>query len=108
MVSGAIPSGTFNNLLGPAPAPRLVEQMSLEKTVTEANPPTFLWSTADDEIVEVEHSLRYASALVAKKIPLALHVYPKGRHGLALAGEDASVSDWTGRCANWLAELGWR
>ncbi|MBN8526196.1 MAG: alpha/beta hydrolase [Planctomycetes bacterium] len=108
VISGLMRSGSFKNLLGPDPDAELVQRLSLETSVTARNPPTFLWSTAADPVVSVEHSLRYASALHAKGIPFALHVYPKGGHGMALAPEDAAVSDWTGRCANWLAELGWR
>ncbi len=108
VISGLMRSGSFTNLLGPEPDPALVKNLSLETTVTAQNPPTFLWSTAEDPVVPVEHSLRYALALHAQRVPFALHVYPKGGHGMALAPENAPVSDWTGRCANWLAELGWR
>lgn len=107
-ISREVPSGSFRTLLGPDPSPELAEIFSLEKSVTDRNPPTFLWSTADDQMVNVDHTLRYARALAAKRVPFALHVYPHGWHGMALATESASAGDWTGRCANWLAELGWR
>jgi acetyl esterase/lipase len=108
VISALFRPGSLKNLLGPDPDPALLQRLSLETTVTPRNPPTFLWSTAEDTVVPVEHSLRYARALAAQRVPFALHVYPHGGHGLALAAEDASVSDWTGRCGNWLAELGWR
>ena len=108
MISTLFRPGSLKNLLGPDPEPALLRRMSLETTVTPRNPPTFLWSTGEDTVVPVEHSLRYASALAAQGVPFAMHVYPRGGHGMALAPEDAAVGDWTGRCANWLAELGWR
>ena len=49
--------------------PDLTEQdraaLSLERLVDDRTPPSFLWSTADDEAVPVSNSLRSAQALVA-------------------------------------------
>lgn len=98
--------GSFNNLVGEDPVAQ--KAMSLEFSVTPRNPPTFLWSTADDQAVPVENSLLYAAALRRHRVPFALHVYPHGDHGLGLASERATVSDWTHRCSHWLADLGWR
>lgn len=101
-------AGSFKNLLGENPDPALFQRMSLETTVSGGNPPTFLWSTADDQAVPVENSLFYAAALRKHKVPFELHVYPTGPHGMGLASESAVVSDWTDRCGNWLGALGWR
>lgn len=99
--------GAFRNLVGDAPDPQQVQLLSLETSVTARNPPTFLWSTAEDLKVPVENSLLYAAALRQHRVPFALHIYPHGPHGLGLAAENAVVSDWTHRCAAWLAALGW-
>ncbi len=99
-------TGSFDQLVGTDPAAR--QAMSLEHSVTARNPPTFLWSTADDSGVPVENSLLYALALRRQGVSFALHVYPHGAHGLGLASELATVSDWTDRCATWLTDLGWR
>ena len=98
--------GSFLNLVGEDPVAQ--KALSLELSVTARNPPTFLWSTADDQAVPVENSLLYAAALRRHRVNFALHVYPTGRHGLGLASEDATVSDWTHRCSQWLGDLGWR
>ena len=97
--------GSFDNLVGDDPSAR--QALSLEHSVTARNPPTFLWSTADDQAVPVENSLLYAAALRRQGVDFALHVYPHGRHGLGLASADATVCDWTARCARWLGDLGW-
>ena len=55
--------GSRQNLLGANPAPELIELLSNEKQVTKTTPPTFLWSTADDNAVKVENSLEFAAAL---------------------------------------------
>jgi acetyl esterase/lipase len=105
--------GSFKNLLGPDPAPALLEQFSLEYHVNAQTPPTFLWHTSDDQVVMVENSLLFATALRHQQIPFELHVYPHGGHGLALAtpesnnhsdgrGEDPHVATWIGLCIEWL------
>lgn len=62
----------------------LLEQMSLENQVTEDTPKTFLWHTYEDGAVPMENSLLFAQALRKKNIPLELHIYPRGGHGLGL------------------------
>ncbi len=77
--------GSFQNLLGEqAASPGIRELLSIEKQVTKDFPPTFLWHTADDEIVPVQNSLLMADALLAHGIMTELHIYPKGPHGLSL------------------------
>ena len=54
---------SFFHLTGREALPPELEKLSLEKSVTAGNPPTFLWSTVTDGTVPVEHTLRYADAL---------------------------------------------
>jgi acetyl esterase/lipase len=98
--------GSTDNLLGPDADTASHEAVSLEHHVSAQTPPTFLWHTADDASVAVEHSLLFASALARHSVPFALHVYPQGRHGLGLAEDDPVVGSWTGLCATWLATQG--
>lgn len=98
--------GSMSRLLGENPPEELRNALSLEFAVKPETPPSFLWHTADDGAVPVENSLMYAKALSKQRIPFELHVFPEGRHGLGLAEEDASVSQWTGLCAGWLQKIG--
>ncbi|MBE6903211.1 MAG: alpha/beta hydrolase [Ruminococcaceae bacterium] len=76
--------GSFLNLIGHAPENQKEEDyFSCDKQVSDKTPPTFIWSTSFDEIVPIENSLRYATALSRHKIPYELHIYPYGNHGLA-------------------------
>jgi acetyl esterase/lipase len=100
-------SGSERNLLGPDPDPRLTALLSAESRIDAETPPTFLWHTADDEGVDVAHSLSYARGLAARSVPFELHVFPHGRHGLGLAEDDGPVAQWTRLCAGWLAAHGW-
>lgn len=79
--------GSFENLLGREPSLERLEYVSLEKRVTAATPPTFLWTTYTDEIVPMENTMLFASALRAASVPFELHVYSIGEHGLGLAGK---------------------
>lgn len=101
--------GSFENLFGKDPDPALLEKFSLEKSVTPANPPAFIWSTANDGAVPVENSLLYASALSAAGVPFSLHVYPNAWHGIGLGRDFPSTARrWTIDCEAWLQEIGWR
>jgi acetyl esterase/lipase len=100
-------SGSMANLLGPDPDPRLATQLSAELHVDSSTPPSFLWHTADDEAVDPTNSLLFARSLAAHSVPFELHVFPRGRHGLGLAQEDAQVAQWTTLCATWLAAHSW-
>jgi dipeptidyl aminopeptidase/acylaminoacyl peptidase len=98
--------GSMLALLGENPPEDLRHSLSNETQVTAETPPAFLWHTANDGGVPVENSLLFAGALSKHKVPFALHVFPNGAHGLALAEGDPEVSQWTGLCAKWLKGLG--
>ncbi|MEQ7735130.1 alpha/beta hydrolase, partial [Escherichia coli] len=86
--------GSVDNLLGRAPSSDLLAALSADGRVTGATPPAFLWHTADDAAVPVSHSLRYAGALIEAGVPAELHVFPSGRHGLGLAGDEPGAQQW--------------
>jgi acetyl esterase/lipase len=96
--------GSAANLLGPNPDPKMVEQLSNEKQITANAPPAFLFHTADDAGVPVQNSLMVAEAYTRHKIPYALHVYPKGRHGVGMATDNPELKSWTDLLVNWLAD----
>ena len=98
--------GGMGNLIGENPPQDLRENLCNELQVTPRTPPAFLWHTADDDAVPVENSLLFAGALRRHGVPFELHVFPSGRHGLALAQEVPQVCQWTGLCRAWLESLG--
>jgi acetyl esterase/lipase len=99
-------AGSQRNLLGDNPPPELVRELSSEKQVPANAPPTFLFHTQEDQVVTVENSLAFFSALHAQGVPAALHVYPRGPHGVGLAQGIEGTKDWPGACIGWLRELG--
>ena len=99
--------GSAANLIGPEPSPDARAALSLELLVDPQVPPTFLWSTADDEAVPVGNTLRYAKALTEQGVPTELLVLPHGRHGLGLAPDEPAVAGWSRLCEEWLQRGGW-
>lgn len=97
--------GSFQNLLGNRYG-ELVEQMSLEKQVSEDTPSTFIWHTFADDCVPVENSLLFVMALKEKNIPTEFHMYPVGGHGLGLATEITACPNGYGiqkECQSWIS-----
>ncbi len=98
--------GSRRNLLGDRPEPALVDSLSNETQVSEQTPPTFLAHTNADTGVPAENSLLFALALRKAKVPLELHIFEKGRHGLGLGGGDPAFAAWPGLCQTWLKGQG--
>jgi len=96
---------TKGNILGEGASDDDYDFFAGEKNVTAQSPPAFLWHTAEDAAVPVENSLVMARALHAAGVGVELHVFPTGRHGLALALDEPQVSQWTGLCVEWLKAL---
>ena len=98
--------GSRRNLLGPDPAPELVESLSNETQVRADTPPAFLVHTADDAAVPAENSLEFALALRRAKVPVELHLFESGPHGFGLGRGPRPYSEWPGLCARWLDAQG--
>lgn len=87
--------------------------MSLENQVNATTPPAFLWHTFEDDVVPIENSLLYATALRKHNIPFEMHIYPKGAHGLSLTTHNIARNksvfprnyDWLKLSVDWLYEL---
>jgi acetyl esterase/lipase len=94
--------GSRNNLLGPEADPKLVEDLSNEKRVTNRTPPAFLVHTSEDGAVPPENSVLYYQACHKLRVPAELHVFQKGRHGLGLGPRGLPFSAWPQLCEAWL------
>jgi acetyl esterase/lipase len=99
-------AGSFRNLLGDNPDPRLLEDLSNDLRVTPETPPTFLFHTNADTGVPPENSIRFYLALRKAKVPAEMHIFENGPHGVGLALDDPSLSAWPTLLANWLRGRG--
>lgn len=98
--------GSRVHLIGDAADDATARALSVELRIDAATPPTFLWHTAQDDSVGVEHSLTAVAALRRHGVPAELHVYPHGGHGLGLATDEPGTREWTTPLLRWLADQG--
>lgn len=98
--------GSFRNLLGEAADEEgRREEQSIEKQVNADVPPVFLWHGGGDLSVPPENSLLFAMACREAGVPVELHLYMKGGHGLGLANELTQAVDGYGiepSCQSWM------
>lgn len=76
---------SFIHLLGGDATEEQIEYVSLENRVTNHVPPTFIWHTVTDQTVPVENTMFFAAALQKAGVKYEMHIYPQGKHGLALS-----------------------
>ncbi len=100
-------AGSRRNLLGPTPAPELVERYSSELQVTKNTPPAFLLTTFEDGLVPAENSIGFFEALHRAGVPAEMHVFEKGPHGFGLRPGFGPVDGWPLLCRQWLRLHGW-
>jgi acetyl esterase/lipase len=107
-------SGSLRNLLGENPSQELVESLSNERQVTKETPPAFLAHTNADSGVPAENSILFALALRKAGVPVELHLFERGQHGLGLGtgakqfkiAGDPAFQEWPKLCAIWLKNQG--
>jgi acetyl esterase/lipase len=106
METGVTHNGSRNNLLGPNPDEKLVEEWSTYRRVSDKTPPTFLVHASDDKAVPVKNSLLFYQAVVDHGVPAELHVYEEGGHGFGLLRGDRPADHWPEQLAPWLKKHG--
>ncbi len=96
--------GSFDNLLGEnrKSDAEWIEYLSLENRVDEKTPRTFLWHTNGDASVPCENSLFFALKLREYGVPMEMHIFEKGHHGIATANKLTNDADFALRTQNWL------
>ena len=100
--------GSVNNLLGDRRNDSaLLDFLSNEKQVNATTPPTFLFHTTTDQAVPVANSLRFYEACQKNKVPVALHVFQEGKHGVGLAQNDPNLQIWPTLLQQWIEQNGW-
>ena len=84
----------------------LFESLMPSRLVNANTPPAFMWHTARDQSVNVINTLNYAKALKEHDVSCEMHIFPDGKHSLALSlGEDKiskHVHSWVDLLVKWL------
>lgn len=87
------------------------DKFAADQFVNPQCAPTFIWHTADDNLVPVKNSLLYLAALNQFQVPFEAHIFHHGPHGLALANAQTAwkpdanqphVAHWLDLATEWL------
>ena len=97
--------GSRDNLLGPDPSKKRIDEFSNEKQVTAKTPPTFLAHAKDDTVVSPRNSELFAAALKAHGVEAEYLELPDGGHGLN-GYKGPSWDAWQAASLKWLGERG--
>lgn len=87
---------SFDALLGIDASSKELEYMSLEKHVSRKTPPVFIWTMITDELVPAENSFLFAQACKQQCVPVELHIFGNGKHGMSLADKTWKYKSLTG------------
>jgi acetyl esterase/lipase len=99
--------GSHDILLGKHPPAALERQYSNELHVQVDSPPAVIFATSDDNKVPVANSVLFYEAYIARKIPVEMHLFEHGEHGLGLGTGLPRLEHWPDLVASWMAAHGW-
>lgn len=100
-------AGSRALLLGPNPGAVLEAAYSPDRTMPPDAPPHFLLHAEDDAAVPVANTLRLREALLARKIPVEMHLFAVGGHGFGLRlAQGKPVAVWPELWLAWAKTLG--
>ncbi len=88
------------------PAYLIHKEAEQELPVNSQTPPMFLTMAADDP-VDADNVLKFSLALKHAKVPVELHLYPRGGHGYGLRRTEAACTHWPDRVTEWMRAQGW-
>ena len=103
-------SGSYENLLGGETDK--ADEHNPTALSDESCPPAFIWHTSSDPSVDVKGTYRYATRLSELGVPVEMHIYPVGGHGLGLANglydraTEPYVQRWIEDLERWLELIG--
>ena len=101
-------NSSYANLLGEGCTDEEKNSVTPLLLANEITPMAFIWHTSTDNCVDVNGSFRYAARLHELQIPVEMHVYPVGGHGLGLGCYPEKnidvpyIKGWAGNLAEWL------
>lgn len=81
-------------------------ELAPSQLVTEKTPPTFVWLTKEDPVVPIENATVYHEALQKAGVPVEMHLFETGTHGLGLAEDHDEVKVWPALAEAWMRRIG--
>ena len=107
---------SFKNLCG-AENIELQNKVDILNLINENSAPAFIWSTFTDNAVPCDNALLAALKYRESGVPVSVHVFGKGEHGLSVAdmtvygdrhavdAMSVSVPEWVRLSVEWLKEI---
>lgn len=71
-----------------------LDEWNIINRITTQMPPTFMWTTSEDALIDVEESLDLVKKLSFHGIPYEFHVFEKGAHGLSLGDQSVGYNEY--------------
>jgi acetyl esterase/lipase len=97
---------SYLGLVDGKPNKQTLRELLPADNVTAQTPPTFIVHTTVDELVRPANSIAYYNALYAAHVPVEMHIFAQGRHGLGLAMSEPLVGAWPNLLWSWLNACG--
>lgn len=86
--------GSVKNWSGHEPTKEDRNLFSLEKQISDATPPTFIWSTIEDKLVPCENTILFFQAMKTAGRPCDMHIFPHGYHGMQFGHGRRDIALW--------------
>lgn len=99
--------GSHDSLLGTNATAELESQLSSELHVQPDSPPAFIVATSDDGVVPVMNSVMFYQAYAQQHLPVEMHLFEHGSHGMVLAESLPGASAWPDLLSSWMAQHHW-
>ncbi len=79
-------------------------ELTSDVKVDATTPPAFAVLALDDS-VPIESSMAYARACRDAKVPMEIHIFPRGGHGYGLRSHEPRLKTWPDLLVNWIASI---
>lgn len=99
--------GSHDSLLGTNATAEQESQLSTELHVEPNSPPAFIVATSDDGVVPVMNSVMFYQAYVQHHLPVEMHLFEHGSHGMVLAQKLPGASAWPDLLSTWMMQHHW-
>lgn len=100
-------AGKRMDLCGVSPEDMTWQRLfAIDEEVSQQNPPTLLIHAADDPAVPALNSVRMYEALLRKGVEgCSLHIFPQGKHSIALRHQPGITALWPEIVERWMEEV---
>ncbi len=88
------------------PTKKDILEWDIKSRINSTYPPTFMWTTREDSLVDVEQCLDYINAFDSNMVPYEFHIFHKGAPGSGAVNPCAgNASKWVELALQWLGDV---